>query len=60
MANADNICEECDNALGTEVHHKGDKHDHSLENLQLLCARCHGEITKVQATEARRNRWQES
>lgn len=54
IARADHICEECKDALGKDVHHVGDKMDHSLDNLQLLCGLCHRAITQQQATAARR------
>jgi len=41
-------CEKCDNKewlgfpIPLELHHKnGDKHDHSFDNLELLCPNCH-------------------
>lgn len=43
-------------ALSVEVHHVGNKHDHSLENLAGVCKRCHTEETLRQAAEARRAR----
>lgn len=41
-------------ALSTEVHHRGDKHDHSLEQLGGVCHNCHVAETQQQAADARR------
>jgi 5-methylcytosine-specific restriction enzyme A len=51
----DPICK-CGNALSTEVHHIGDPHDHSLDELEGICAQCHREETQRQAQAARRAR----
>lgn len=41
-------------ALSREVHHTGDKHDHSLEALAGVCRACHTAATQEQAAAARR------
>lgn len=51
------ICQQCGDP-GTDVDHIHGKHDHRLENLQLLCGRgsrndCHGRKTQAQANTAR-------
>lgn len=52
----DPACKVCDNALSTEVDHIHDPHDHSDENLQGICSRCHTDKTQREAALARRNR----
>jgi len=41
----DDICGYCTRAVATEVHHIGDKHDHSMQNLSGICGPCHKAIT---------------
>jgi 5-methylcytosine-specific restriction protein A len=41
-------------ARGTDVDHVGDKHDHSLSNLRLLCGFHHKRRTSVQGLDAKR------
>jgi HNH endonuclease/NUMOD3 motif-containing protein len=37
-----NRCEDCGSTEWLDIHHiDGEKHDHSEENLRLLCRRCH-------------------
>lgn len=50
----DAICTICNNALSTEVHHVGARHDHSLDKLAGVCTRCHKDETQQQAQAARR------
>ncbi|WP_412175206.1 HNH endonuclease [Kitasatospora griseola] len=40
-------------AVGTEVDHIRPGDDHSLENLQLLCAWCHRQKTQAESSRAR-------
>ena len=56
ILNRDPICKGCDNALSVEVDHVVSGDDHSYENLQGLCARCHREKTQREAAQSRRNR----
>jgi 5-methylcytosine-specific restriction protein A len=52
----DEICRICNDALATEVDHIVPGDDHSLANLQGVCARCHAAKTRAEAAEARRER----
>lgn len=52
----DPICTVCRAALSTEVHHTGDPHDHSDENLAGVCTNCHRAETLAQARTARTRR----
>lgn len=48
------ICEECDDALAEHVHHRVDIGDGgdpwARQNLQALCAGCHGRTTRRSRT----------
>lgn len=50
----DPICTECGEALSTEVHHRGDRNDHSDEMLAGICAGCHNRISSQQGHDAQR------
>jgi 5-methylcytosine-specific restriction protein A len=43
-------------AKGTDVDHVGDKHDHSLSNLRLLCGFHHKKRTAIQGNTAKKER----
>jgi 5-methylcytosine-specific restriction endonuclease McrA len=49
----DPICTTCDNALSTEVHHRGRQDDHSYENLCGICTDCHKIKTQQEAQDAK-------
>jgi len=41
----DGVCQICQDSLANSVHHKNwDPYDNRLENLALLCRRCHGKF----------------
>lgn len=43
----DGMCQICSNTLATSVHHiDWNPYNHSLENLVLLCKRCHGRLQR--------------
>lgn len=41
---------------GTDVDHKGDREDHSLSNLRLLCEHHHKQVTQAQAWQGKWSR----
>lgn len=51
-----NRCTRCRSTERLEVHHIGDPHDHSDDNLATLCHACHAGETAREATAARRPR----
>lgn len=48
----DHVCVQCGQP-GNEVDHIGDPRNHDLENLRLLCSKCHMRRTQAQAAEGR-------
>ena len=49
----DPLCTICTKDFSTEVHHMGDKHNHTDANLAGTCHACHAKQTARQAAEAR-------
>ncbi|MFY1620051.1 HNH endonuclease [Micromonospora sp. WMMD736] len=45
-------CRRC-GEYANQVDHINDRHDHSRDNLQALCARCHGKKTALEGKMAR-------